>query len=167
MHTYHVQSLALHQVPVQSSDWTKLEYTTNTVLFVAHSTAPSNNRTFAEVINISNATIFDQKGFTIGILKKCKRITYSVNKHHVNASSVKHNNILEISLTDGRRYYRARLVQTKPDSTPPQSLSSCLCWWYVDTLLVMCRTTLVEHHIDLKEGARLFQTSRASNCDAF
>ena len=58
-----------------------LQFTIDTGLLVAHSTAPSNDQTYAEVINISNASVAVKRGTTIGTLEECERIPYSVNKH--------------------------------------------------------------------------------------
>lgn len=51
------------------------KFTSNTGLLVAHSTAPSNEQTCIEVLNLSKAIISVQEGTTISALEECERIS--------------------------------------------------------------------------------------------
>ena len=132
-----------------------LQFTIETGLLVAHSTAPSNDRTYAEVVNISNASVAVKRGSTIGTLEECERIPYSINKQSgefvVNRAW---QSSTDIELSD------VGVDTAKLDESEQVQLKTLLNRYrhvFSGDDSIPGRTSLVEHHIDLKDGTRPFK----------
>ena len=67
---------------------------------VAHSTAPLNELTRVEVLNLSKASVSVQKSGTIGVFAKSKIIFYSVNKLQIHPLTFDDNKPTMINLSD-------------------------------------------------------------------
>ena len=106
------------------------------------------------MLNTTNGPIQVQKGTTIGALEECKRIPYSVNKSSVCSLTSNNTNYSEINLIDVG-------VQTdKLNESELNQLKILLNRYrqvFANDDSVPGRTSLVEHHIDLKEGVRPFK----------